>query len=57
MEIDLDWLFIGLGIAVVVGIVLGVYLPNPLSYILGFGAGVAVGLTFIFLGTFLERRK
>ena len=49
-------MLIGIGIAVVVGIVLAVYIPPPIGYFAGTVAGIFTGFIIMVIGTKIERR-
>jgi ABC-type microcin C transport system permease subunit YejE len=55
MQIDQDWMLIGIGIAVVVGIILAVYIPPPLGYLVGTVTGIFTGFIIMVIGTKIER--
>lgn len=57
MQIDQDWMLIGIGIAVVVGIILAVYIPSPLGYLAGTVAGIFAGWLIMVIGTRIEERR
>lgn len=53
--IDLDFIFIGLGIIFIMALTFAVYFP--VFWLLVIGVSICGGLLFVFLGTFLLERR